>query len=187
MMSTQPLRNWLIAIVGVCCLLGSSLTPVAAGTVTQVISCPETPGLAASVAGLTLAPVAFSAQAQESAGNLVLTATETGCAGQGWNVTIQASPWTSDTGAPAIPTSSFAVTQIAAPSIVSGQAIDPAQGPLPVNTLGTLDQSRKVLHANAGFGIGSYSQVLGVKLTVPGSAAPGAYTTVVTTTIVSGP
>ncbi|MFT4038507.1 MAG: hypothetical protein QM692_10030 [Thermomicrobiales bacterium] len=187
MASTTSVFGILTAVLGAGCLLGSTLAPAAAGTVTQVIGCGESPGLAASIADATLAPLAYSTHSQESSGNLLLTATETGCAGLGWNVTIQASPWISSTGAPALSDAGFAVTQIANPGLVTGQPIDAAQGPLPVNAPGTLDHSRKVLQANAGFGIGSYTQVLGVQLSVPAGTPPGAYTTVVTTTIVAGP
>ncbi len=70
---------------------------------------------------------------------------------------------------------------------MSGQVIDAIGGPKLVNEVGTLNQSRKVLPANAGYGLGSYSQVLGVKLTIPAVALPGTYRAIMTTTITTGP
>ena len=54
-------------------------------------------------------------------------------------------------------------------------------------TVGTLGSARKVVQATAGYGSGSYSQVLNVSLNVPGNSRPGTYTGGLTTTISSAP
>ena len=156
--------------------------------VTQVINCGGGGNsLAASAADLALDAATFSTVAQDSQVNLTLSATQNGCAGQGWNVTVQASDWIRESGGSAIPANAFMLTQAEIPATLSGQTINAVGGPRLVNNLGTLNLSRKVLQANAGFGLGSYSQVLGVKLTIPTTALPGTYTSVVTTTITTGP
>jgi hypothetical protein len=165
----------------------ATVVPAFAGTVTQVINCPSTNSLAANVADLTLSPVSYSATSQESPGTITITAAEIGCAGQGWNVTMQTSDWTRQDGSSTIPANAFALTQVTNPASVSGQGIDAIGGPKLVDNVGTLNQPRKILQANAGYGLGSYSQVLGVKLTVPATALPGTYKSVVTTTITTGP
>ncbi|MFT4041317.1 MAG: hypothetical protein QM692_24255 [Thermomicrobiales bacterium] len=177
-----------VGAIGVFAFMAAAAMPaMAAGSVTQVIQCGGSNSLSASVADMTLQQVNFSASAQDSSGNLTLSAAEAGCAAQGWNVTIQASDWAKDGGGTAIPASAFALTQVSNPSYVSGQQIDANNGPKLVNTLGVLSQSRKVLQANAQYGVGSYAQVLGVKLTIPAVTLPGTYKTTVTTTITTGP
>jgi len=168
-------------------LSSAIVSPAMAGTVTQVINCPTTNSLAANIADMTLAPVSYSEASQESPGTMTITAAEMGCAGKGWNVTVQTSAWTRQDGGPAIPANAFSLMQVADPASVSGQGIDAIGGPRLVSNVGTLSQPRKVLQANAGFGLGSYSQVLGVKLTIPATALPGTYKAVVTTTITTGP
>lgn len=165
----------------------TAISVPAAGTVTQVINCPTSNSLTATIADMTLQPVTYTAGVQESPGTITLTAAELGCAGQGWNVTVQASEWARENGGPAISANAFALTQVANPAAVSGQGINALGGPKLVNNVGTLNLSRKVLQANAGYGLGSYSQVLGVKLTIPATALPGTYKAVVTTTISTSP
>lgn len=177
----------LVGLAGALALSLATVIPAMAGTVTQVINCPTTNSLATNIADMTLAPVSYSEATQESPGTMTITAAEAGCAGKGWNVTLQTSDWTRQDGGLAIPANAFSLTQVTNPAFVSGQGIDAIGGPKLVNTVGTLNQPRKVLQANAGFGLGSYSQVLGVKLTIPSTALPGTYKAVVTTTITTGP
>lgn len=182
-------RKRVIALAGAVVLSLATFMPTfAAGTVTQVINCGGSGNsLAASIADMNLNAVNFSTVAQDSQGNLNLAAGENGCAAKGWNVTIQASEWVKDGGGTAIPDTAFALTQVANPNVVSGQGIDSNGGPKSVNSIGVLNQSRKVLQATPGYGLGSYSQVLGVKLTIPAVTLPGTYKTTVTTTIQTGP
>ena len=190
-MTRFPVRKmWgpVVSLAGALALSALTIFPAsAAGTVTQVINCPTTNSLTATIADMTLQPVTYSATVQESPGTITLTAAELGCAGQGWNVTVQASDWARQNGGPAISANAFTLTQVANPAAVSGQGINALGGPKLVNNVGTLNLSRKVLQANAGYGLGSYAQVLGVKLTIPDTALPGTYRAVVTTTISTGP
>jgi len=147
--------------------------------------------LSASVANLTLPAVTFANTAQTTSGTLILTASDTGPIPLGWNVTIQASTfiYSGSNGGTNIPASSFSLTSAAAPVLVSGQAIDPTGGPkVPAaSPVGPLDVARKVLQANLLYGVGAYTQSLGVTLAIPAQARTGTYTTSLTTTISSGP
>lgn len=151
-----------------------------------------TAALSASVADLTLPAVTFSHNAQVSSGTMTLTATDTAFpVGLGWNVTIQASTfvYSGPNSGTSIAASSFALTSAAAPVRVSGQAIDATNGPMvpAASPLGTLNVARKVLQANLLYGVGTYTQALGVSLTIPAQARAGTYTTSLTTTISTGP
>ena len=148
--------------------------------------------LSASVANLTLPAVTFSHGAQTSSGTMILTASDTSIVvGLGWNVTIQASAfvYSGAFGGTSIPASNFALTAAAAPVKVSGQAVDPTNGPKVPTTspIGSLDAARKVLQANALYGVGTYTQALDVSLTIPAQSRTGTYTTSLTTTISVGP
>jgi hypothetical protein len=85
----------------------------------------------------------------------------------------------------------FALTTAAAPVKVSGQAVSVAlsTGPQvpPTSPLGTLDTPRKVLVATAAYGAGTYTQDLGVTLTIPAMSRVGVYSGTLTTTITSAP
>ena len=145
----------------------------------------------ASVANVTLSATTFLHAQQTTAGTMTLTATDTGPVPLGWNVTIQASAFVYsglNNGAN-IPAANFSLTSAAAPVFVSGQAIDPTNGPkVPAaSPLGPLDVARKVLQANLLYGVGTYTQALGVSLTIPAQARTGTYTSTLTTTIASGP
>lgn len=174
----------------------SSQTTAARSLVAALVLVVLAPGLAsaalsASVANLTLPPVTFSHDPQVSSGTMTLTATDNTVVGLGWNVTIQASTfvYSGPNNGTNIAASSFALTSAAAPVLVSGQAIDATNGPkVPAaSPLGTLDVSRKVLQANLLYGVGTYTQALGVSLTIPAQARAGTYTTSLTTTISVGP
>ena len=143
----------------------------------------------ASVADLVLGAVNYSHSAQESNGTLVLTASDD--AADGWNVTIVSSAfvYSGTNGGTNIPAANFAITAAAAPVITAGQAIDATGGPkVPaVSPVGTLDTARKTIQANGGFGQGTYTQSLGVRLTIPAQSRAGTYTGTLTTTIAAGP
>jgi hypothetical protein len=148
--------------------------------------------LSASVANLSLPAVTSSHTAQVSTGTMTLTASDNAFpVGLGWNVTIQASSfvYSGPNNGTNIPASSFALTSAAAPVRVSGQAVDATSGPkVPAaSPLGTLNVARKVLQSNALFGVGTYTQALGVSLTLPAETRAGTYTTSLTTTISLGP
>ena len=148
-----------------------------------------------SVANLTLSPVGYSHVVRNAGGTLALTADDSTGSNAGWNVTLQSSDlvWDVGTGGASsglnIPASAFAITSAAEPVMTAGQAVDGTGGPhVPSTTpLGTLDSARKTVQAGLAFGNGTYTQVLGVNLTIPAYSAAGTYTATLTTTIVAGP
>jgi hypothetical protein len=166
---------------------------LAAGLAVAIVSSTSAfAALSASIANLSLPPVTFSTGVQTSTGTMTLTVTDTSpITGLGWNVTILASAfvYSGPNGGSNIPAASFVLTSAAAPARVSGQAIDPTNGPkVPATSpLGPLNIARKVLQANALSGAGTYTQALGVSLTIPARARTGTYTTSLTTTIAIGP
>ena len=90
-----------------------------------------------------------------------------------------------------IPAAKFALTSAAAPDLIAGQVVSvaAATGPQvpPTSPLGTLDTPRKTLVATAAYGAGTYTQALGVTLTIPAMSRVGVYTGTLTTTITSAP
>ena len=163
----------------------------AADTVTQVIA---GGGLAASVANLTLPSVIYQNAAHDVTGTMTLTADDQTDSAAGWNVTIQTSAfvWVGPVnGGIDIPAGSLALTSAAVPVRIAGQAVAPAAatGPQvpPTSPIGTLDTPRKTISATAAYGSGTYSQALGITLTIPAMSHVGTYTGTLTTTITSAP
>jgi hypothetical protein len=163
----------------------------AANSVVQAIT---GSGLTASVEDLTLTSVAYQNAAHDVTGTMVLTADDSTGSGAGWNVTIQSSAFVwvgTANGGINIPAARFALTSAAAPTMISGQVVSvaAATGPQvpPTSPLGTLDSARKTLVATAAYGAGTYTQDLGVTLTIPAMSRVGVYTGTLTTTITSAP
>lgn len=151
-------------------------------------------GLTASVADLTLTSVPYQNAAHAVSGTMVLTADDSTGSGAGWNVTIISSAFVwvgTANGGTDIPAADFALTSAAAPSMIAGQVVSVAAstGPQvpPTSPLGTLDSARKTLVATAAYGQGTYTQALGVTLTIPAMSRVGTYTATLTTTITSAP
>ncbi|CAN5724773.1 hypothetical protein BH23CHL2_BH23CHL2_21010 [soil metagenome] len=145
----------------------------------------------ASISEATMSGLTYSHNSQSNDHNLNLTVDDSSGTGEGWNVTVQSSNFVYSglyNGAD-INASAFEIITANSPAFISGQAIDGANGPMvpASNSTGSLDVARKVLHANAGYGQGSYSQTIGVRLTVPGTTRAGSYTSSMTVTIASGP
>jgi hypothetical protein len=94
-----------------------------------------------------------------------------------------------DNGGTNIPAANFSITSAAAPTATAGQAVDAIGGPkVPVvSPLGTLDSPRKTLQALLTFGNGTYTQALGVSLSIPADSAAGTYTGTLTITISAAP
>jgi len=155
---------------------------------------PSAPALGpASVSDLALPAQAYSHFSQTSFGSTTLTATDASAVSLGWNVTIQSSAfvYSGSFSGTNIPAANLSLTSAAAPAVVSGQPIDTlgVGGPkVPaVSPVGTLDIPRKTLQAEALFGKGTYTQALGVTLTIPAQSIAGTYTATLTTTILQGP
>jgi hypothetical protein len=163
----------------------------AADTITQAIT---GSGLTASVADVTLTSVAYQNTAHNVTGTMVLTADDSTGTSLGWNVTILVSDfmWVGTAnGGIDIPAANFALTSAAAPTLVAGQVVTAtaATGPQvpPTSPLGSLSSARKTLSATAGYGAGTYTQSLGVTLTIPAQSRVGVYTGTLTTTITAAP
>ena len=135
--------------------------------------------------------MAYSHSAQPSTGSMTLTADDSTGSGAGWNVLIQTTAfvYSGTNGGTDIPAANFALTTAAAPAMTAGQAVDTTGGPrVPAaSPVGSLDTPRKVAQANANFGQGTYTQQLGVTLTVPPNSRAGAYSGVVTASIAVAP
>jgi hypothetical protein len=192
-MDRNPSQRRLAVAAGAALLLIGSLagSAFAANTVTVAIT---GSGLTASIADLTLTSVAYQNAAHDVTGTMVLTADDSTGSGAGWNVTVQSSAFTwvgTANGGTDIPAAKLALTSAAAPTAVAGQAVSVAlsTGPQvpPTSPIGTLDTARKVLVATAAYGAGTYSQALGVTLTIPSQSRVGVYTGTLTTTITSAP
>jgi hypothetical protein len=192
-MDRNSVRRRLALGLGASALLAATVVgpALAANEVTQVIT---GSGLTASVADLTLASVAYQNAAHDVTGTMTLTADDSTGSGAGWNVTIQSSAFVwvgTANGGIDIPAAKFALTNAAAPTKISGQAIGAAlsTGPQvpPTSPIGSLDTPRKTLVATAAYGAGTYEQELGVTLTIPAMSRVGTYTGTLTTTITSAP
>jgi hypothetical protein len=178
-------RSILVTAAVVLAVPGGAL---AADTVTQVITAGTR---SASVANLTLTPVAYSHSAQTNTGTMTLTADDSTGSNLGWNVTIQSSAfvYSGTASGTDIPAANFSLTSASAATATAGQAVDAVGGPkVPViSPVGTLDTPRKVLQALVLFGKGTYTQSLGVSLSIPAASAQGTYTGTLTTTISAAP
>lgn len=167
-----------------------AIAPVAASEMTQTITAGTR---SASIPNLSLPSVAYSHSAATSTGTMTLTADDSTGSNLGWNVTIQSSDWvySGGNGGSNIPAANLSLTSASAATQTAGQAVDPlgVGGPkVPVvSPVGTLDAARKVLQAQVLFGNGTYTQTLGVSLTIPAQSAAGTYTGTLTTTISAAP
>jgi len=188
-MDTMKTRKLGLGLAGAALMLATAAAPVfAADTVTQAVNGGTR---SASVANLTLGAVSYSHSAQSSTGSMTLTADDSTGSGAGWNVTILSSAfvYSGTNGGTDIAASNFSLSSAAAPVATAGEAVDATNGPkVPtVSPVGTLDSARKTVQANAGYGEGSYTQALGVSLTIPAQSRAGTYTGTLTTTIAAAP
>ena len=192
-MDTISIRRRLALGMGASAMLVAATAGPALGAneITQAIT---GSGLTASVADLTLPSVVYQNAAHTVTGTMILTADDSTGSGAGWNVTIQSSDflWVGTAnGGIDIPAIKFALTSAAAPTLVAGQIISvaAATGPQvpPTSPIGTLNTPRKTLAATAAYGAGTYTQSLGVTLTIPAQSRVGVYTGTLTTTITSAP
>jgi hypothetical protein len=192
-MNTTSTRRRIVAGVGAAAVLVAAIAgPVlAADTVTLAIT---GSGLTASIDDVTLTSTAYQNAAHSVTGTMTLTADDSTGMAAGWNVTIQSSAFVwvgTANGGIDIPASRFSLTSAAVPTLIAGQVVGAAAatGPQvpPTSPLGTLDTPRKTLSATAAYGSGTYSQALGVTLTIPAMSRVGTYTGTITTTITSAP
>lgn len=171
--------------------LALSVAPaIAADTITQTVTAGSR---TASVANLALPSASYAHSAQTSTGTMTLTADDSTGSNLGWNVTIVSSAFVysgSNSGSN-IPAANFSLTSAAEPTATAGQAVDVlgVGGPkVPtLSPVGTLDSARKTVQAMTMFGNGTYTQALGVSLSIPARSAAGTYTGTLTTTISAAP
>ena len=192
-MNTTSTRRRIVAGVGAAAVLVATIAgpALAADTVTLAIT---GSGLTASIDDVTLTSTAYQNVAHSVTGTMTLTADDNTGLAAGWNVTLQSSAFVwvgTANGGIDIPASRFSLTSAAVPTLIAGQVVGvaAATGPQvpPTSPLGTLDTPRKTLSATAAYGSGTYSQALGVTLTIPAMSRVGTYTGTITTTITSAP
>lgn len=144
-----------------------------------------------TVTSASLAPASYSAEDQQSAGQMVYTIDAATGEAEGWTVTVQSSDlvYSGDHGGQNIPAANLAIAVANQPTYISGDGIDPANGPFAPagGATGSLDQPRTVLLSNPGFGHGVYQQVLDLLFTIPGDSKVGDYSGTITFTSVAGP
>jgi hypothetical protein len=192
-MDTISPRRRLAVVLGTAGLLVAVAAGPAAAADTVILAITGS-GLTASVADLTFTSVGYQNAAHDVTGSMTLTADDSTGSGAGWNVTIMSSAFVwvgTANGGTDIPAAGLALTTAAAPTLVAGQAVSvaAATGPQvpPTSPFGTLDTPRKTLVATAAYGAGTYTQALGVTLTIPAMSRVGVYTGTLTTTITSAP
>lgn len=160
---------------------------------------PASAALTASLSALTLPSVPSSHNVQTVTGPAVLTASDTSDydpvtgigLGEGWHVTVQAAAlvYSGPNNGTNIPAAALAIVSVEAPVASSGQPVNPTNGPrVPAaSPSGPLDSARMVLHADPGYGAGTYTQGINLSLAIPADTRTGTYTSTITTTIASGP
>lgn len=174
-----------------------------ASALLAMFALPASAALTAGLDPLTLPAVVSSHSAQTVTGRTILTAADSSVynppvglepgssEGEGWHVTLQASTfvYSGPNQGMNIPAGSLAIVSVEAPAVSSGQPVDPVNGPaVPVvSPAGPLDSARTVLHANPGYGAGTYTQGINMSLTIPADARTGTYTSTITTTIAASP
>lgn len=162
----------------------------AADSVTQAITAGTK---TASVADLALTSVTYNNAAHDVTGTMTLTVDDSTDSGLGWGVTMQVSAfvYSGSAGGTNIPAANFAVTAAGAPVTVAGQAagVAAATGPQLATTFvaGSLSTARRTIEATIGYGRGTYTQALGVTLTIPAMSHVGTYTGTLTETFVAAP
>lgn len=177
-------------------LLTAALTAV-------VPAIPATAAPSAGLGALALPAVVTSHSPRTTTGRTVLTVTDTSPyippvllvpgigLGPGWHVTEQASDLTysGPNQGKSIPAANLAIVSVETPATSSGQPADPVNGPrVPaLSPAGSLDSPRMVLHANSGYGAGTYTQGILLSLAIPADTRAGTYTSTITTTIGTGP
>ncbi len=193
-MHTLSIRRHTALAVGTAGLLAASLAgpAFAADTVTQTIVAGGL--LSASVADLSFPDVDYDYATHDVSGTMVLTADDDRGTSAGWSVTIQGSAfvYTGAAGGTDIPAANFALTSAEEPTLIAGQDVSlvASTGPqIPIEGIafGSLASPIKTTRATAAYGNGTYSQNLGVTLTIPGQSKIGTYTGTLTTTISATP
>lgn len=143
-----------------------------------------------TITGGTMTPITFDYTKTTdtvTTGSVALGVTDGRGTREGWSVSIQSTEFvysgTASGGtANNIPAANLSVAP-AAPVLVAGESVNNVTaGPG-----GTLDASRLVINAAAGFGSGEYTQNLPLSLTVPALSPSGDYTATITVSTTAAP
>jgi hypothetical protein len=181
----------ILGFVGALAVSSSLVLPAvaAAPTVTQQIN--SAGSLYASVSSATLQAVQYSNTQSSSTGALDLTVNDPTGTSAGWNVTIQSSNFVYSGSSPSgqnIPASDFSITSVGTPQMTAGQTVDSNHGPRALSgAIATLDQVRKTIAADPGYGSGNYTQNIPVQLVIPAMSQAGTYTATLTVQIAAAP
>lgn len=144
----------------------------------------------ASTTDLVLPAVYADNEAWQTAGMVTLWADDSSGTGDGWTVTVQAGAFAcTDCEIPSsLPASSLSAFYTQPVEVAAGQAIDEVAGPhTGANSLGSLDVARPLMAADAGAGMGTYSETVGLLLNVPAFTMAGTYSTTLTVSITAAP
>ncbi len=182
-------HGWTFALItAVAAALLSAALVQAENTVSLMIVGNGT--LTASLIDGSLGPIQTATTIRQEVGGLSLVVRDPRGTGAGWSVTIESADVTPD-GGPltdrSIVNSRFHVLAAPSPIVLAGQgrvAGGPNGTPL---TGASLDTPRQVLHAAPGSGSGDYAQEIRVGLDIPARSQAGAYRTVLTVALSSGP
>ncbi len=189
-MLSRPIRRaaFASAMLALVAALLLAVAPAAADTqtvtVTQQVTCQGGQTDIGIVVYQAPVDLQFSTAAQSTSAALLLEAgMRGGCAHDGWKVTLMASDLVA-TGIGTINASNVRAVSLRAITRVNGQP----QLPLP-GTVGNtpLNTPVMVMQALPNTGNGVYLESIGLALMIPGSSAPGTYSTTLTTTISVGP
>lgn len=188
-MNFSSMKNYkrIIASLGLATVMTVAVAApaFAADTATATVTAGS---LTATIADVNLGSVAYSHSNQSLSGTMVLTVDDARGSDIGWTYTTQSSAF-ARTGGGSIAATNFALSSAATPVATAGEAVSTTGGPrVPsVSPVGTLDTARKTIEAANTFGSGTYTQNLGVSLTVPGQSLAGTYTGTMTMTASAGP
>ncbi len=192
-MKILPIRRRAVLAISVAGLVAGSLAgPAVATSVTQTIVAGGL--LSASVASMSFPDIDYDYATHDVSGTMVLTADDSRGTSAGWSVSIQGSAfvYSGPNGGTDIPATNFALTSAEEPTLIAGQPVSlvASTGPqIPIEGIvyGSLAGPLKVIRATAAYGNGTYTQNLGVTLTIPGQSKIGTYTGTLTTTISATP
>src|SRR4051812_37814494 len=161
---STPFRRSVLGFAAAVAISSALVMPALAtpspDSVTQQIT--STGSLTAFVAAATMQSVVYNNAAGLTIGALTLTVNDARGSAEGWNVTIASSDFDyqgASTLGIDIPNAGFVIGTPGTPAGTAGQAVNVDGGPSAVGG-GSLDQARKTISADIGFGSGIYTQNL---------------------------
>jgi hypothetical protein len=127
----------------------------------------------------------FTASFEEQTAVGALTYRVTGAGCSGWSTSVSAGPftYTGTARSSEIPANSLVMTNMTAPTVISGSGTGVA-GTAQTGGLGT---TRKLISASPGSGNGTYEQQLEITMTLPAGSTVGTYKSTITITTAAAP